>query len=308
MLEGINSKYIILQIFNNLQEKTFLKLIRYNKKLQTNTEKSIIDYKSFMNIEIDLIPTDKLLGEEIFINFIDNSSYFHIYFNDDKEEVRENYITKKQKIDKIRIILDNEIKSLRNLFKDCKCLKEIYFTKFNRKDIIDLGEMFQECTSLIKLDISKIKTDNVKKMDWMFYKCTALKELNILNFKTDNVTDMTAMFKHCELIKELNLSNFNTSKVENMKGMFYKCISLESLDLSNFNTVNVTDMRWMFEGCSSLKELNINNFDTTKVTDMRWMFEGCSALNNVDISRPIFNGDIDMESFFTYSPQELKIK
>ena len=308
MWKGINSKYIMLQIMDNLSEKTLLKLIHHNKELQHDINISLNDYKTFMNIEIELIPKDNLIGGEIFINFINDSSLFHIYFNDNPEEVKENYIIKNKNINKIKVILEKKIKSLRGLFKDCKCLKEVYFTKFNRKDITDLGEIFENCTSLVKLDLSKIHTDNVTKMDWMFYKCEALLELNVDNFKTENVTDMSCMFKHNFLIKELNLSNFNTCKVTNMKGMFYRCLSLTQLDLSNFDTSNVTDMRWMFYECSGLRDLNIFNFNTSNVKDMRWMFEGCSALNNDDLSQLIFNGDIDMESISTYSHIELKMK
>ena len=308
MWKGINSKYIMLQIMDNLSEKTLFKLIHHNKELQHDINISLNDYKTFMNIEIELIPKDNLIGGEIFINFINDSSLFHIYFNDNPEEVKENYIIKNKNINKIKVILEKEIKSLRGLFKDCKCLKEVYFTKFNRKDITDLGEIFENCTSLVKLDLSKIHTDNVTKMDWMFYKCEALLELNVDNFNTENVTDMSCMFKHNFLIKELNLSNFNTCKVTNMKGMFFRCLSLTQLDLSNFDTSNVTDMRWMFYECSGLRDLNIFNFNTSNVKDMRWMFEGCSALNNDDLSQLIFNGDIDMESKSTYSPIELKMK
>ena len=170
MLKGIQSKYIILQIFENLAEGKLLKLIQHNKEFQKETNKTIDDYKSFGNIEIELIPDDNLSGGETFINFIDERSFFHIYLNDDEEESKENYITTKKKIDKIRVILGNQIKSLRGLFKECKCLKEVYFTKFNRKDITDLGELFEQCTSLIKVDVSKLITDNVIRMDWLFYK------------------------------------------------------------------------------------------------------------------------------------------
>ena len=237
MWKGINSKYIILQIIENLSEKTLLKLIRHNKELQHDKNISLNDYKTFMNIEIELIPKDNLIGGEIFINYINESSLFHIYFNDNQQEVKENYITKNKNIKKIKVILEKKIKSLRGLFKDCKCLKEINFKKFHRKDITDMGEMFENCSSLVKLDLSKIHTDNVTKMDWMFYKCEALLELNVENFVTENVTDMSAMFKHNFLIKELNLSNFKTSKVTNMKGMFFKCLSLTQLDFGCF--VNV---------------------------------------------------------------------
>lgn len=296
MLNGLKSNIILSKIFDYLQEKTFLEIIRYNKKLQKSTKTSINDYKSFHNIKIELIPTDNFKVGDIFINFIDERSSFHIFFDNSDEEIKLNYFTKIEKISKIRITLDTNIKSLRGLFKECKCLKEIYFTKFDNKNITDLGEMFQGCISLTKLDISKFKTGNVTKMDWLFYKCESLLELNVSNFNTEKVVDMTGMFKHCLKVKELDLSKFNTSNVIDMKGMFYKCQSLEKLDLSNFNTSKVQDMKWMFDGCSSLMNLNILNFDTSKVLDMRWMFEGCSPLINVKVSRPLLNGDFDFES------------
>jgi surface protein len=306
MFNGIKSNNIIMKIFENLQKKIALEIIRHNKRLQNNTKKSLKDYKAYYEIKIELILTDNLSKGDVFINFIDDSKYFHIYIDNDEKEIKENFINNENKINKIKISLDSNIKSLRGLFQDCKCLKEIKFTKFNNKYITDLSAVFENCTSLIKLDISKIKTDNVTKMDWMFYKCESLPEVNLQNFKTEKVTDMSCMFKNCSLLKELNLSNFNTSNVTSMKGMFYKCLSLENLDLSSFNTSNVTDMRWMFDGCSSLLNLNIYNFDTSKVTDMRWIFEGCSPLINVDISQNIMNGDVDFES--SLFMKEIKIK
>ena len=111
MWKGINSKYIILQIIENLSEKTLLKLIRHNKELQHDKNISLNDYKTFMNIEIELIPKDNLIGGEIFINYINESSLFHIYFNDNQQEVKENYITKnKNNIKKIKVILEKKIK------------------------------------------------------------------------------------------------------------------------------------------------------------------------------------------------------
>ena len=295
MWKEIKSKYILIKIFEYLKEKKYLELIKYNKNLQEIFNITLNNYIHYDDIEIELIPTDYITEKNIFINLIDNRSYFHFYFNDNDEEVKENYIPKKEKIEKIRVSLNCQIKSFKGLFKECACLKEIYFIKCNRKDIVDLSEMFEGCSSLIKLDISRLITDNVTNMSWMFYNCKSLLEINILNFNTSKVTDMTAMFKNCVLIKELNLENFNTSKVTNMRGMFFKCESLEQLNLFNFDTSKVEDMRWMFEGCSSLRELNIYNFNTSKVTDMRWMFEGCSSLTNLDVSSPLINGEVDME-------------
>ena len=43
--------------------------------------------------------------------------YYHIYFNDNKEEVKNKYeINKKDKVKKIKIIIDYQVKSFKDLF------------------------------------------------------------------------------------------------------------------------------------------------------------------------------------------------
>ena len=135
------------------------------------------------------------------------------------KEIKNKYeINKIDKVTKIKIIIDYQIKSFKELFSDCYCIESINFKKFYRNNITD--------------------------MSYMFYGCSSLKELNLNNFNTNNVTDMRNMFNGCSSLKELNLNNFNTNNVTNMSYMFYGCSSLKELNLNNFNTNNVTDMRW----------------------------------------------------------------
>ena len=103
--------------------------------------------------------------------------YYHIYINDDEEEIKKKKFYKKENIFKIKVILNNKIKSLSNLFRNCKYIKKITFTKFKRKDIINMSSMFYRCLSLEILDISKLNTDKVKNMSEMFYGCNLLKEI-----------------------------------------------------------------------------------------------------------------------------------
>ena len=98
----------------------------------------------------------------------ENKIYYHIYFNDNKKEIKRNYLDGNDNVSKIKIIIDYQVKSFEQLFYYCKCIEYIYFKKFYRNNIFD--------------------------MEGMFYECSSLKELNLSNFNTNNVTDMGRMF------------------------------------------------------------------------------------------------------------------
>ena len=253
-LLNIKSKYILKKIFDNIQQIQLLNIIRYNKTIQSKLDITINDYKLNAKIEIEVIPMEKKENEEIeidnyfddkeniyeyveekfirplmdelrkkkekkFINVTENESNYHIYFNDDKEEIKRkkrDYILVCYNITKIRIIIDNGVKSLSGLFRGCDIIKKISFIKFNIADIETMDRLFDGCSSLEYLDISKMKTNNVRIMNHMFQGSSSLTELNLSNFNTHNATDMTGMFYECSSLEELNLSNFNTKYVTNM--------------------------------------------------------------------------------------------
>ena len=268
-LENIKSDYFLQKIYGNINKKKSLIIVKYNKKIQNRLNLNIKDYiecfEIFSSIELEIIL--KRNGYNKFININEHEIfYFHIYFNDNKEETKNKYeINERDNIKKIKIIIDYQVKSFKNLFRYCECIESINFRKFYR--------------------------NNVNNMSNMFYGCSSLKELNLSNFNTNNVTDMSSMFSGCSSLKELNLSNFNTNNVINMYCMFYKCSSLKELNLSNFNTNNVTNMRSMFYKCSSLKELNLSNFNINNVIDMSYIFYGCSN----DLKKKIISENKDFK-------------
>ena len=277
ILENIKSRYILSKIFDNIPKIKKLLIVKNNKRIQNRLNLSVKDYKKYYDvIEIELIPIkDKY---ETFINIDQNDKlYYHIYFNDNKEEIKNKYsIWIKDKVTKIKIIIDSQVKSFRELFNKCYCIESINFKRFYRNNITDMSFMFSGCSSLKVLNLNNFNTNNVTNMFAMFYGCSSLKVLNLNNFNTNNVADMSEMFSGCSSLEELNLNNFNTNNVKSMYSMFYGCSSLEELNLNNFNTNKVNNMSWMFSGCSSLKELNLKNFNTNNVTDMSYMFSGCS--------------------------------
>jgi surface protein len=252
ILKNIKSKYILQKLFNNLSKMKLLDIIKYNMKIKNRINISIKDYKEYSGIystiEIEIKTVNSKYGR--FITIFNDKKYYHIYFNDNEEEIKRNYLNKNENVSKIKIIIDYQIKSFKGLFKNCGCIEYIYFKKFIRNNINNMSYMFFECSSLKELNLSNFKTNNVSNMGFMFFRCSSLKELNLSNFNTNKVTDMELMFFQCSSLKKLNLSNFNTNDDTDIRGMFYECTSLEELNLSNFNFNNVNDMRDMFYGCS----------------------------------------------------------
>ena len=99
--KNIKSKLILNKILNNLEEKRSLEIIKSNKILKKRLNINIDNYKKYSqkysSIEIEIKPVNNKYGK--FININEKKEiYYHIYFNDDKEEIRRNYIKKMNKL------------------------------------------------------------------------------------------------------------------------------------------------------------------------------------------------------------------
>ena len=146
---------------------------------------TIDNYKEYLekysSIEIELMPAKNRYGK--FINIQDEDKlYYHIYFNNNKEEIKRTYINEDDNVEKINIIIDYQVTSFEDLFSRITCIESINFKKFYRNNIDNMSFLFSWCK---------------------------LKKLNLSNFITNNVVDMTNMFFNCSSLKELNVSNFN---------------------------------------------------------------------------------------------------
>ena len=218
VFKNLKSDYFLRKLFYNLLKKKSLDIIKYNNNIKERMNISIKDYKEYSeiysSIEIEIKPVKNKYGK--FINMNENEIYYHIYFNDNKEEIKRKYFNKNDNVSKIKIIIDYQVKSFKELFYNCECIEYIYFKKFYR--------------------------NNYNNIRGMFYRCSSLKELNLSNFNTDNVTDMRNMFNGCCSLKELNLSNFNTINVKDMIYIFSNCSSLTKLNISKFKTNNIYKM------------------------------------------------------------------
>ena len=203
----IKSIFILNKILSKFSRIRLLKLIKYNKNIQ---KKLNINIKKYRTIEIEIIPSDSF-GQFINIDK-ENEKYCHIYFNDNDNEKKIKKLTSTDKVTKIKIILDYEIKSFANLFSNCNCNKEIIFKNFIRNDINNMRYMFSYCKMLEYINLSKFNTENVTDMSGMFCDCHILEVIDLSYFNACNVTDIAFMFSGCAFLKSIDLSKFNAKK------------------------------------------------------------------------------------------------
>ncbi len=132
------------------------------------------NYKNYLRTEIELFPIKNKHSNFITIKN-EETAYFHIFFNDNENEIGRNHISEENNVSKIKIIIDYQIKNFSNLFYYVQSIEKINFIRFYRKDITDMRNMFFYCSSLKELNLSNFNTDNVTDMSYMFYNCSSLK-------------------------------------------------------------------------------------------------------------------------------------
>ena len=93
IIENIKSNFILSKIYDNMSKKKKLEIVKCNKKIKNKLNLDISDYKEYFKtstpIEIEIIPAKDKYGK--FINIYTNDEFYHIYFNDDKEEIKDKY-------------------------------------------------------------------------------------------------------------------------------------------------------------------------------------------------------------------------
>ena len=223
LLKNIKSNFILKKFFDYIHKKRRLETIRYNKTIQKRINININDYKDYSEkyslIEIEIKPMKNKYGRCINIKKEDEE-YYHIYYNDNKrEQIKSTSLNKNDKVSKINIIIDYQVKSFYKLFFNCHCIESICFKKFYRNNITNMCGMFYKCSSLKELNLVNFNTNNVKNMNRMFYMCSSLKELKYPHFSINNKTKMMDMFLGCphEIKEKFEEEN------KNQKSKCYLC-------------------------------------------------------------------------------------
>ena len=124
-----------------------------NKKSKNN-KKHNIDIKNNNKCSINHDNKIDKLKNRIFdlMNVIDN--FEKDYINSNKPI----QIKEEDKVTKIKIIIDYQVKSFKGLFSWCKYIESINFKKFYRNNITDMSWMFNGCYSLKKLNLNNFNT------------------------------------------------------------------------------------------------------------------------------------------------------
>ena len=95
---NIKANYFLEKVFNNLKKGKTLNIVKYNKKVKKRINLNINDYKEYSekysSIEIEIKPVNKKFGR--FINNEKEEIYYHIYFNNNEEEIKRNCINENE--------------------------------------------------------------------------------------------------------------------------------------------------------------------------------------------------------------------
>ena len=71
-----------------------------------------------------------------FINILDEEKeYYHIYFNNSIGEIKSNYLKDNEKVKIIKIIINYQVRSFKELFQYCECISSLFFKIFYRYNV-----------------------------------------------------------------------------------------------------------------------------------------------------------------------------
>jgi len=305
------------------ENKQNIKNNKYSEQIKENLNKDLIYLVK--KEDIDEHGEVQILGEhkngEDFVKLNKDSSYLII--NGKKEDLCYTYKLK-EGINRIEIVLGDNVTNLRAMFKHCTSLIDISPLKnWNVSNITSLSCSFRGCTSLLDLspitnwdirnvsdlkacfegnnaltDISPLKNWNVSKvnlLDGIFAHCTSLSDISPLqNWNVSNASNFHQLFEGCKNLKDISpLKNWKVSNVNNFNNIFNDCPSLSDISpLKNWDVSKGISFDSFFKNCFSLKDISpIQSWKISKATIFNHFFEGCinlediSVLNNWKVSK-----------------------
>ena len=127
-------------------------------------------------------------------------------------------------INNVKIIINQTLTKMQNLFDLCKDLVNVRFS-----------ETFD--------------TSNVQCMEYLFGACYSLESVNLSSFNTSLVNEYTYMFDGCNKLTSLDLSNFEGKYTCGFHDMFISLKNLKYIDISSLYSI--------YPECNSLNLLNV---------------------------------------------------
>ena len=126
--EKIKSHYFILRIFVHMKKNKLLEIVKNNKKMQKQLNLNLNDYKEYSQLYTP-IEMEIKFEEGKFGNFIKipdkDKKYYHIYFDNSKEDIKRDFTKYNEKVKVVKIIIDYQVKSfLKNYLIGVKILEQ----------------------------------------------------------------------------------------------------------------------------------------------------------------------------------------
>ena len=110
---NLKNDYFLQKVFNNVERKKLLNIVKYNKNIKKRINININDFKEY---------SEKYSSIEIEIKLVNNKYSKFVNIKDEEIKI-------------IKIIIDYKIEFFEKLFGDCKCIESINFKKFFRNNI-----------------------------------------------------------------------------------------------------------------------------------------------------------------------------
>ena len=122
--QNLKSNVLIKKVFCYLKQNKLLEIVKHNKNLQNKLNIAINNFKEYSqlhsSIEIELKVSKNKYDK--FINMSGDEDNYKIYFDNSTEEITRNYIEENEKVNIIKIIINDEVESFNELFKDCNII------------------------------------------------------------------------------------------------------------------------------------------------------------------------------------------
>ena len=116
--------------------------------------------------------------------------------------------------------------------------------------LVKMNNLFYLCSDLESINFSEtFDTSHVQCMDYLFGSCSSLPDVNLSSFNTSLVNSYTYMFNGCNKLTSLDLSNFEGKYSCGFNQMFMSLKSLKYIDISSLYSI--------YPECNNLNLLNV---------------------------------------------------